>query len=106
MTGPLLQTAAAPGELLVLSTFLVALVSVALSALILAKGVQGYRRTGDAALPGLAAGILLLSGAPLLLNVALASLTAVAPATVTALMNLVQLLGLGLITYVIYYTGQ
>ena len=106
MTGLALQTATAPDELLVLLTFLGALVSVTLSVVILAKGVQGYRRTGDVALPGLAAGILLLSGAPLLLNVLLASLTATEPTTVTTLTNVTQLLGLGLITYVIYHTGQ
>lgn len=106
MTTPPLQTAPAPGELLVLLSFLGVLVSVVLSAVILAKAVQSYRGTGDPALLGLASGILLLSGVPLLANVALASATATDPATVSVLVDLTQLSGLGLILYVIYHTGQ
>lgn len=105
MTGPTLQTAAASGQLAVLLTFLGVVVSVALSVVVLAKGVQGYRKTGDAALLGLAGGIVVLSGAPLLLNIALASLTATEPTTVGVLADLTQLLGLALIMYVIYRTG-
>ena len=105
MTGLALQTAAGSATMLSLLTFLGILVSVVLSVVILVKGVQGYRQTGDVALPGLAAGLLLLSGAPLLLNVLLTSLTGTGLGTVTVLTDLTQLLGLALITYVIYETG-
>jgi len=105
MTGFVLQSTAGSATMLSLLTFLGILVSVVLSVVILVKGVQGYRQTGDAALPGLAAGILLLSGAPLLLNVLLTSLTGTGLETVTVLTDLTQLLGLALITYVIYETG-
>lgn len=106
MTGLALQTAAGSATLFSLLTFLGILVSVVLSVVILVKGYRGYRATGDGALLGLAAGILLLSGAPLLLNVVLASLTATEPAVVSVLTDLTQLLGLGLMTYVIYRTGR
>lgn len=106
MTGPVLQTADPSTTLLTLLTFLGILVSVALSVVVLAKGFQGYRRTGDPALLSIAGGILLLSGAPLLLNLLLTTLTNTPPTTVSIVEDAVQLLGLGSILYVIYHTGQ
>lgn len=106
MIAPVLQSAAAPGQWIVLLTFLGVVVSVVLSVVVVVKGVEGYRGTGDSALLGLAGGILMLSGAPLLLNLALASLTGTAPTTVSVVTNLIQLLGLALILHVIYRTGR
>jgi len=105
MTGLALQTAARSATMLSLLTFLGILVSVVLSVVILVKGSRATDRLVTSPLPGLAAGILLLSGAPLLLNVLLPSLTGTGLGTVTVLTDLTQLLGLALITYVIYETG-
>lgn len=100
----LLQAETAPVTFQIHLIFLGILISAVLSLVILLKGIQGYRQTGELALVGIAAGILLLSGAPLLLNLGLVTLTDTSPATVSIVEDLIQLLGLGLILYVIYHT--
>jgi hypothetical protein len=106
MIGPLLQSTTAPGQMTALLFYLGFVVSVVLSVTILVKGITGYRRTHDTALLGLAAGILLLSGVPLILNLVLANTTSAASATITTLANLTRLCGLGLVLLVIYRTQR
>ncbi|WP_018257834.1 hypothetical protein [Halomicrobium katesii] len=101
-----LQSTASPGQLLVLLFFLGFVLSVALSIIILIKGVQSYRRTHDSALLGMAAGILLLSGVPLVVNLILGNTTGASTETIRIVTDLTRLSGLGLILFVIYRTQR
>lgn len=101
-----LQTAGTPRQMVVLLFFLGFVVSIVLSVTILVKGVQSYRRTHDPALLGMAAGILLLSGVPLLLNLILGNTTNASTGMIRLLTDLTRLSGLGLILFVIYRTTR
>lgn len=96
----------APDQMVVLLFFLGFLVSIVLSVTILVKGVQSYRHTHDPALLGMAAGILLLSGVPLLLNLILGNTTSAGSGLIRLLADLTRLGGLGLILFVIYRTTR
>lgn len=93
-------------RLVALLLFLGFVLAIVLSVVIAVRGVQGYRRLGDPALLGMAAGILLLSGAPIVLNVTLQTLTRAAAWQVSVVADCTRLLGLVLILYVIYGTGR
>lgn len=99
-----LQTASSPGQLLVLLFFLGFVLSIVLSIVILVRGVQSYRHSHDPALLGMAAGILLLSGVPLVLNLILGNTTGAETGTIRLVTDLTRLSGLGLILFVIYRT--
>jgi len=101
-----LQTAGTPGQLLVLLFFLGFVLSFVLSIVILARGVQSYRQSHDPALLGMAAGILLLSGVPLMVNLLLGNTTGAGTGTIRLVTDLIRLSGLGLILYVIYRTQR
>jgi hypothetical protein len=111
MTGPLALPFPLPllqldvGRIVVVLLFLSLLLAVALSAVVAVRGVRGYRRTGDRALLFLAVGIVLLSGAPVTLNLALSTATGAGEATVTTAANLTRLAGLGVIIRAIYRPG-
>lgn len=102
----LLQPTTSPGQMVVLFLFLGFVLSIVLSVTILVKGVQSYRRTHDPALLGLAAGILLLSGVPLMLNLILGNTTVAGIETIRLIADLTRLSGLGLILFVIYRTQR
>jgi hypothetical protein len=93
------------GRIVVVLLFLSLLLAVALSVVVAVRGVRGYRRTGDRALLYLAVGIVLLSGAPVTLNLALSTATGAGEATVTTAANLTRLAGLGVIIRAIYRPG-
>ncbi|MFB6075045.1 MAG: hypothetical protein ABEJ89_08540 [Haloarculaceae archaeon] len=100
MIGPLQTTASAGPVALLL--FLGLLLSGVLSAVVLARGVESYRRTGDPALLGLAVGILLLSGGATLVNLGLANATPLPTWAVTTAADLTRLAGLAVMLAVIY----
>jgi|GEM_PF-1981799 len=104
VSSPALQTT--PGQIIVLLFFLGFVVAIVLSVTILVKGVQSYRRTHDPALLGMAAGILLLSGVPLLLNLILGNTTSVGTGVIRLVTDLTRLSGLALILFVIYRTQR
>ena len=106
LSGTSLQTAGTPGEMIVLLFFLGFVVSIVLSITILVKGVQSYRGTRDPALLGMAAGILLLSGVPLLVNLILGNTTSAGTETIRLVADLTRLSGLALILFVIYRTQR
>lgn len=93
-------------RLVALLLFLGLVLAIVLSIVVMVRGVVGYRRAGDPALLGMAAGILLLSGAPIVLNVVLQTVTAMPAWQVSVAADLTRLLGLGLILYVIYGTRR
>lgn len=101
-----LQSAVSPGGLLVALFFVGFGLSIVLSIVILVKGVQSYRHTHDPALLGMAAGILLLSGVPLVVNLILGNTTGAGTTTIRVLTDLTRLGGLGLILFVIYRTQR
>lgn len=95
-----------PGQVVVLLFFLGFVVSIVLSVTILVRGVQSYRRTHDTALLGMAAGILMLSGVPLMFNLILGNTTSVGTGVVRLVNDLTRLSGLALILFVIYRTQR
>lgn len=95
-----------PGQMVVLLFFLGFVVSIVLSVTILVKGIQSYRRTHDTALLGMAAGILLLSGVPLMLNLILGNTTSAGTGVIRLVTDLTRLSGLALILFVIYRTQR
>ncbi|MDG5776399.1 hypothetical protein VB773_07755 [Haloarculaceae archaeon H-GB2-1] len=98
---------ATPASTLVsLLLFLGLVVSMVVSVVVVAKGVGSYRATGDPAILGLSTGILLLSGAPIFLNVVLATSTGLDSAVVSTLADGLRLMGLLVVLYVIYNTGR
>lgn len=90
--------------LLSLSVFLGLTLSVGLSLVVLLKGVQSYRRSNDPALLVLSLGIVFLSGAPVLVNVGLATAGVFPTGAITTLVNCLRLTGLSCVLYVIYRT--
>jgi hypothetical protein len=94
------------GTLVSLLLFLGLVLSVALSVVIVAKGVTSYRRSGEPALLGLSTGILLLSGAPIFLNVVLATATGLDSAVVSTLADGLRMVGLLVVLHTIYNTGR
>lgn len=105
-TGGTTLQAATDARLVALLLFLGFVLAIVLSIVILVRGIQSYRRAGDPALLGMAAGILLLSGAPIVLNVTVQTLTVAAAWQVSVIADLTRLCGLALILYVIYGTGR
>jgi len=104
MIGTVLQTADA--SLVALLLFVGLAVATVLATVVLARGIGAYRRTRDPGLLGLAVGIALLSGVPILANVVLQTLTGVPAWQVSAFADLLRLAGLGLVLYVIYGTTR
>lgn len=93
-------------QLLALLLFLGLVLAIVLSTVILARGVQGYRRSGDPALLGMALGILLLSGAPIVVNVGVGTVTDAAAWQVSVAADCTRLSGLALVLYMIYGTER
>jgi len=106
LSGTPLQTTGTPAQLIVLLFLIGFVISIVLSVLILVKGVQSYRQTHDPALLGMAAGILLLSGVPLLVNLVLGNTTGTGTETIRLVADLTRLSGLALILFVIYSTQR
>lgn len=101
MMSLLLQTATGGAE--VVAVFFVSLlVSVVLSLIIGLKGVRSYRESHDRGIVLLAVGILLLSGVPTSINVALTTVTPVPGWAVATTVNLIRLMGLVTILVTIY----
>jgi hypothetical protein len=90
--------------LLSLSIFLTLTLSIGLSVVVLLKGIQSYRRLNDPALLLISLGIVLLSGAPILVNVGLATAGVLRADAIATLVNVVRLVGLACVLYVIYQT--
>ncbi|WP_124954266.1 hypothetical protein [Halocatena pleomorpha] len=82
--------------------FISLLISVVLSFVIGLKGIRSYRESHDRGIVLLTVGIVLLSGVPAGINVALTTLTAVPGWTVETTVNLIRLFGLVIILVTIY----
>ncbi|MFD1588444.1 hypothetical protein ACFR9U_15785 [Halorientalis brevis] len=98
-----LQTASTSGTNTVASVvlFLGLLVAVIISAIILLRGIQGFRRAHNPALLGLSIGIAFTSGLPIVMNTSLSTFTVLDNRLITIVTNGLRLLGLGIILYVI-----
>jgi len=98
-----LQASATGGSVVIAVLVLLGLaVAAGLSLLIAYEALKGYRGTRDRAMLLLAVGIVLLTGGPIALRIALPTLTD-APESVRLLSTTVsELLGLGCILYAIY----
>ena len=103
MTASSLQTAAAGSTSTVAGVvlFLGLLVAVVISAVILLRGIQGFRQAHNPALLGLSIGIAFTSGLPIVMNISLSTVTVLDTELITVITNGLRLLGLGLILYVI-----
>lgn len=100
----LLQSATPTARLAALLAFLGAVLAVVLSVLVLARGLQGYRRSRDPGLPCLAAGIVLLSGGVVAVNLALTNVTGLDRSPIQVAANGTQLAGLVAVLAAIYRT--
>ncbi|QPV63523.1 hypothetical protein I7X12_02490 [Halosimplex litoreum] len=100
---PALQASATGGSVVIAVLVLLGLaVAAGLSLLIAYEALKGYRGTHDRAMLLLAVGIVLLTGGPIALRIALPTLTDT-PESVRLLSTTVsELLGLGCILYAIY----
>lgn len=98
--------ATANAEVIALLLFLGLVLAIVLSTVVLARGLEGYRRSGDPALLGMALGILLLSGAPIVVNVGTQTLTDLAAWQVSVAADCTRLSGLALVLYMIYGTER
>ena len=103
MVGSPLQTAAPSSTSTVAGVvlFLGLLVAVIISAVILLRGIQGFRRAHNPALLALSIGIAFTSGLPIVMNISLSTVTVLDNKLITIVTNGLRLLGLGMILYVI-----
>jgi uncharacterized membrane protein len=97
-TTPTSTAKTVPAVLLFLGLF----VTVAISVIILWRGMRRYRADRNAALLGLSVGIVFTTGVPIIANIGLSTVASLETAAITVFTNCLRLIGLGLLLVVIY----